>query len=194
MRRLNVDPIREIILDILVKIDSNQGYINVLVNHALKKNKIAKRDAAFIQEITYGVIRNRIKIDWVISRFSANKINKMQILIRNIVRMSIYQILFLKKVPNYAACNEAVQLAKKYGNIKTSNFVNAILRNILRKKNEIKWPDREKEPALYLSVIYSHALWVIERWIKRFGYENTLKICTANNTIPPLTIRTNTLK
>ena len=194
MRRLNVDPIREIILNILVKIDSNQGYINVLVNQALKKNKIVKRDAAFIHEITYGVIRNRIKIDWVISRFSANKIDKMKILIRNIVRMSIYQMLFLKKVPGYAACNEAVQLAKKYGNIKTASFVNAILRNIIRRENEIKWPEKEKEPALYLSIMYSHPLWVIERWIKRFGYENTLKICIANNTIPPLTIRTNTLK
>ena len=194
MQSLNVDSIREIILDILVKIDSNQGYINILVNHALKKNKIGKRDAAFVQEITYGVIRNRIKMDWVISRFSSNKTKEMQIFIKNIVRMSIYQILCLTKVPYYAVCNEAVQLAKKYGNIKTANFVNAILRNIIRKKNEIKWPDSEKEPALYLSIIYSHPLWVIERWIKRFGYESTLKICRANNTIPPLTIRTNTLK
>ncbi len=194
MRRLEVDSMREIILDILVKIDSSQGYINILINNALKKNNISRRDAAFIQEITYGVVRNRMKIDWVISIFTSQKINKMQFLIRNIIRMGVYQILHLNKIPDYAACNEAVQLAKKYGNVKSANFVNAILRNIIRQKKEIVWPDQKKEPVLYLSIIYSHPRWIIERWIKKFGFKDTLKICIANNTIPPLTVRTNLLK
>jgi len=194
MQGLKVDPIREIILNILVKIDSNQGYINVLIHRILKKKKTNKRDAALIQEISYGVVRNRIKIDWVISCFSSQKNKEPHVLIKNIVRMSVYQILYLDKIPDYAVCNEAVQLAKKYGNIQSAKFVNAILRSIIRKKNKIYWPECGKEPELYLSVMYSHPLWIVKRWIKRFGYERTLKICRANNRIPTLTIRTNTLK
>ncbi|MEA1939190.1 MAG: transcription antitermination factor NusB, partial [Candidatus Caldatribacteriota bacterium] len=194
MRRLKVDPIRENILNILVKIDSHEGYINVLLNNTLEKNKVIGRDAAFINEITYGVTRNRNRLDWIISQYSTKKVYNMSILIRNILRMSIYQLLFLSKVPNYAVCNESVQLAKKYGNAKTANFTNAILRNILRKKNEINWPNKEKDPVLFIAVIYSHPDWIIRRWIKRFGFESTIEICKANNKIPPLTVRTNTLK
>jgi len=194
MRKIKVDPIREIILDILVKMESDHGYINILLNDTLKKKDIRKRDAAFIQEITYGVARNQIKMDWVISLFASKKIKKMQIIIRNIIRMSIYQMIELHKIPDYAVCNEAVQLAKKYGNENSANFVNAILRNIIRKKSEIAWPDVAKNRAVYLSVLYSHPLWIIQRWLKKHGYTDTLKICKTNNTIPPLTIRTNTLK
>jgi 16S rRNA (cytosine967-C5)-methyltransferase len=194
MRRIKVDPIREIALDILIKVENNQGYINVLVNDILKKNNIKKRDAAFIQEIVYGVVRNRIKIDWVISKFTSRKLKKIHLDIINIIRMGVYQILELSKIPEYAICNEGVQLAKKYSSKNIANFVNAILRNIIRRKEEIEWPDPQKNRAIYLSIIYSHPLWIIKRWLKIFGYEDTLKICKANNTIPPLTVRINNLK
>ena len=194
MNKINVDPIRETILTILVKIDSKQGYINILLNRSLDKNKISTRDAAFINEITYGVIRNRNKLDWALSQFSNKTLNETPILIRNILRMGAYQLLFLDKVPDYAVCNESVQLAKKYGNLGISKFVNGVLRNIIRNQENIHWPDKEKETALYISTIYSHPLQVVERWLKRFGFADTIKICQANNKIPTLVIRTNTLK
>jgi len=108
--------------------------------------------------------------------------------------MGVYQLLFLDKVPDYAVCNESVQLAKKYGNPGIAKFVNGVLRNIIRSRVNIRWPNKEKETALYISTIYSHPLYIIERWLKRFGFADTVKICQDNNKIPPLVIRTNTLK
>jgi 16S rRNA (cytosine967-C5)-methyltransferase len=194
MNKIKVDSIREIILTILVKIDSKHGYINILFNKALEKNKISTKDAAFINEITYGVIRNRTKLDWVIAKFSNRSLTKTPILIKNILRMGVYQLLFLDKVPGYAICNESVQLSKKYGNLGISKFVNGVLRNIIRDSRNIVWPDQEKEPAWYISTIYSHPLYIVKRWLERFGFDNTIKICHANNILPTLVIRTNTLK
>jgi len=194
MNITKVDPIREIILTILVKIDSKQGFINILLNEALDKNKISTRDAAFVNEITYGVVRNRNKLDWALSQFSTKPLSEASALIRNILRMGVYQLLFLDKVPDYAVCNESVQLAKKYGNPGVAKFVNGVLRNIIRNRENIRWPDKEKEAALYISTIYSHPPYIVERWLKRFGFADTVKMCRANNKIPPLAIRTNTLK
>lgn len=194
MKKTKVDPIREIILTILVKIDSQQGYINILLSKSLDEKKISTRDAAFITEITYGVIRNRNKLDWALSQFSTKPLSETAVLIRNILRMGVYQLLFLDKVPDYAVCNESVQLAKKYGNPGIAKFVNGVLRNIIRNRENIRWPDKEKETALYISTIYSHPLQIVKRWLKRFGFADTVKICQANNKIPTLVIRTNTLK
>jgi 16S rRNA (cytosine967-C5)-methyltransferase len=194
MKKTKVDPIREIILTILVKIDSKQGFINILLNEALDKNKITTRDAAFVNEITYGVVRNRNKLDWALSQFSTKPLSEAPALIRNLLRMGVYQLLFLEKVPDYAVCNESVQLAKKYGNSGVAKFVNGVLRNIIRNRENIRWPDKEKDEALYISTIYSHPPYIVERWLKRFGFTDTVKMCRANNKIPPLVIRTNTLK
>jgi len=194
MKKTKVDPIRETILTILVKIDSKQGYINILLSKSLDKKKISTRDAAFITEITYGVVRNRNKLDWALSQFSTKPLSETPVLIRNILRMGVYQLLFLDKVPDYAVGNESVQLAKKYGNPGIAKFVNGVLRNIIRKGENIHWPDKEKETALYISTIYSHPLQIVERWLKRYGFADTVKICQANNKIPTLVIRTNTLK
>ncbi|GAI27542.1 unnamed protein product, partial [marine sediment metagenome] len=193
MDNLKVDRIREIALNILVKIDHKKGYINIILNNLLEKNKVSVRDAAFINEITYGVVRNRNRLDWVISQLSTKVLADTLIWIRNILRMGVYQLLFLDKVPDYAVCNESVQLAKKYGNPKVAKFVNSILRNIIRNRNNICWPDKDKKTALYISVVYSHPYWIIERWLKRFGFIDTIKICKANNKIPSLVIRTNTV-
>ena len=194
MKKIEVDPIRETILTILVKIDAKQGYINILLSKSLDKKNISTRDAAFITEITYGVVRNRNKLDWALSQFSTKPLSETAVLIRNILRMGVYQLLFLDKVPDYAICNESVQLTKKYGNPGIAKFVNGVLRNIIRNRENIRWPDKEKNIALYTSTIYSHPLQIVERWLKRFGYDDTVAMCKANNRIPTLVIRTNTLK
>jgi len=194
MKKIKVDPPREIILTILVKIDSKQNYINIILSKLLDKKKMITRDAAFITEITYGVVRNRNKLDWVLSQFSTKPLSETAVSIRNILRMSVYQLLFLDKVPYYAVCNESVQLAKKYGNPGIAKFVNGVLRNIIRNRENIRWPDKEKETALHISTTYSHPLQIVKRWLKRFGFTDTVRICQANNSIPTLVIRTNTLK
>ncbi len=112
----------------------------------------------------------------------------------NVLRLGLYQILFLSRTPVSAAVNESVELAKKTRGKGGGGFVNAILRSVLRQGKEIPYPDFNQDPALHIAVVHSHPLWLIRRWIEEYGVEKTLQICTMNNQIPPLTLRTNTLK
>ena len=112
----------------------------------------------------------------------------------NALRLGLYQIFFLTKTPASASVNESVALAKKVRGKGGGGFVNAILRSALREKETIPYPDKRQDPALHIAVIQSHPLWLVQRWIEELGVEETLKICAANNRIPPLTLRTNTVK
>jgi len=107
--------------------------------------------------------------------------------------MGAYQILFLDRVPEWAAVNESVELAKLYGHTGVAGFVNAVLRNVIRNREGITYPSLKDNPFLHISVLYSHPEWLVRRWVERFGIDETISICKANNEIPPLTLRTNTL-
>lgn len=114
--------------------------------------------------------------------------------IRNILRMGTYQLLYLERIPEAAAVDEAVKLAHRYGHKGVAGLVNAVLRKISRSKDNLPWPSREQEPALYLSLRYAYPLWMVQRWIKNLGAEAAEAHCSAGNRRPPLTIRTNTLR
>jgi 16S rRNA (cytosine967-C5)-methyltransferase len=144
--------------------------------------------------LVYGVLRWREKLDWVIRHFTKVPFKKIELEILNILRLGLYQILFLTRTPASAAVNESVELAKKIRERGGGGFVNAILRSTLREKEEIPYPHLEKDPALYISVVQSHPLWLVRRWIEELGPDETLKVCMANNQISALTLRTNTLK
>lgn len=112
----------------------------------------------------------------------------------NILRLGFYQLFYLTKTPTSAAVNEAVELAKKSRGKGGGGFVNAILRAALREGEGVPYPDPHRDPALHVAVLQSHPVWLVQRWIKELGVEETLRICAANNRIPALTLRTNTLK
>jgi 16S rRNA (cytosine967-C5)-methyltransferase len=112
----------------------------------------------------------------------------------NTLRLGLYQIFFLTKTPASAAVNESVELAKKIRGKGGGGFVNAILRSAIRQKETIPYPDERQDPALHVAITQSHPVWLVQRWIKELGVEETVKICVANNRIPALTLRTNTLK
>ena len=151
-------------------------------------------DRAFLTELTYGVIRWRERLDWVIRRFSKIPIEKIELETLNILRLGLYQILFLSRTPSSAAVNESVELAKRIRGKGGAGFVNAVLRSAIRQKDEIHYPDIHEDPILHLSVVQSHPLWLVQRWVRERGVEETLQICMFNNQISPLTLRTNTLK
>ena len=141
----------------------------------------------------YGVIENLLYIDYIISKLSNIKISKIHPPILEILRMGVYQIAFMDKIPDRAAVNEAVKLSKKYGHRGVSGFVNGVLRNFSRKKEDImKIESRSRSE--YLSIKYSHPKWMVEKWIKEYGYEFTESLCKGNNSRPKLNIRVNTLK
>lgn len=192
----NIDSIdfpREIALKTLYDIDVNKAYSNISIKRNIDNNLLKTIDKAFIKHLVYGVITNKKRIDWIISKFSKTPIEKMSSWVLNILRMGIYQILYLDKVPPSAAVNESVKLGKKYGHKKISGFINAILRNIIRAPMESLQPTRENEID-FLSIYYSHPQWMVKMWIREFGLDFTIDLLKSNNKIPPITIRTNTLK
>ena len=137
-RNKKVDKVRELALKILYKIDNEKAYSNIILNEEINKNRkiIDERDIGFISEIVYGVTTWKLTIDEIIRKYSKIRLKKISPWIITILRMGVYQIVFLDKVPKSAAVNESVNLAKRYGHKSSSNFVNAILRKISKKDYE----------------------------------------------------------
>ena len=182
---------REIILNILMDININGAYSNHSINKHLKNKNIENEN--FIREIVYGVIENKMYIDYIISQASSIKLKKIHPTILEILRMGVYQIVFMDKIPNRAAVNEAVNLSKKHGHKGISGFVNGVLRNISKNKEKLMMVDNKNEVD-FLSIKYSHPKWMIEIWLKNYGFEFTEKLCKENNSKAKLNIRVNTLK
>ena len=186
---------RAICLDILNRVEEADLHPDRLLTDSFKRFRyLSSLDRSFLTELTYGVIRWRGKLDWVIRHFSKIPLGKIELETLNILRLGLYQILFLSRTPSSAAVNESVELAKHIRGKGGAGFVNAVLRSAIRQRDGIFYPDIKEDPALHISVLQSHPLWLVQRWVREMGTEETLKICTFNNQISPLTLRANTLK
>ncbi len=194
-----IDKPREIALKVLYDIEKNGAYSNIALDEALKgvrrtteKQEIKAKDISFISEIVYGTVSWKLTIDEVIKKYSKIRIKKISPWILNILRMSIYQILFLDKVPKSAAVNEGVNLAKRYGHKASSNFVNAILRKVQKEDYDNLFEienDIER-----ISKTTSMPEWIVEELRKEKTLEEVTKICQDSNLKPKFCIRVNTLK
>ena len=166
--------IRELILEMLIEILEQDGYSHLVIRSVLDKyNYMESRDKAFMKRVTEGTLERLIQIDYVLNHFSKVPVTKMKPLIRNLLRLSVYQILFMDSVPDSAVCNEAVKLAGKRGFRSLSGYVNGVLRNIARNKTDLPYPDKEKEPMAYASVQYSMPEWIVKLWLEAYGKEQT---------------------
>ncbi len=189
-----MDIAREIALKTLYKIEKEEAYSNIALDQIIKenKNKINERDIGFISEIVYGVTSWKLTLDEIIKKYSNIRLKKISPWILNILRMGIYQIVFLDKVPKSAAVNESVNLAKRYGHKASSNFVNAILRKVDKKDyNELF---EINNPIERISKTTSMPVWMIEELLKENDIEKVEEICKASNIKPKVTIRVNKLK
>lgn len=185
-------PLREIALGILLEVTEEGHYSHLVINETLKKYQyLEKQDRAFLSRLCEGTIETLIHLDYIIEQFSTVKVKKMKPVIRNILRMGVYQIKFMDSVPDSAACNEAVKLGGKKGFQNLKGFINGVLRNISRKQNEISYPLKEKEPIKYFSILYSTPEWIIESWQNEFGIDITEKILKASLEDKKTTIRCN---
>ena len=182
---------RELAFKVLVDIESNNNYSNISINKHFKNIDISNNERGLTTEIIYGVVEKKIYLDYIIDKLSKIKVQKLSNYVKIFLRMGIYQIVFLD-ISDYASVNETVNLAKKYDK-KSSGFVNAILRNLIRNKDEILKIDAENE-NMYYSIKYSYSPWMIKTFIKDFGKEFTEDLLEANNEKPNLYIRVNTLK
>lgn len=183
---------REIAYKVLLDIEKNNNYSNMAINKYFKDVKLSNQDRGLATEIIYGVIENKYYIDYMIDKLSKVKTNKMEIYVKTLLRMGVYQIMLLNSISDYAAVNETVNLAKKK-NSKVSGFINGILRNVIRQKEEIG-KVKTKDDIEYLAIKYSYDKWMIKNWIAHFGKEFTEELVEANNERPNIYLRTNTLK
>lgn len=183
---------REIAYKVLLDIEKNNNYSNMAINKHFKDVKLSNQDRGLATEIIYGVIENKYYIDYMIDKLSKVKTNKMEIYIKTLLRMGIYQIMFLNSISDYAAVNETVNLAKKK-NSKVSGFINGILRNVIRQKETIG-KINVKDDIDYLAIKYSYDKWMIRNWMIHFGREFTEELLEANAQKPSIYLRTNTLK
>lgn len=186
---------REIALKIINDVNTNSAYANISLDREIKKHElVSEQDRRFITELVYGTVKAGKTIDWILGKYLSRPLKKVSPIIQDILRMGIYQIFFMSKIPPSAACNQAVELAKKYGHSGTVKFVNGVLRNAVRSPEKAQFPDRNTDPELFLALTYFHPQWLIKRWIKKLGFIDTEKLCIFNNSAPPLCLRTNTLK
>lgn len=191
---IKINP-REIAAEALTEIVKEQAYNNIILKKILKRNgAMPVQDRAFVTEIVNGTLRNLYYIDFMLNKLSSVKTEKMKPWILSVLRISVYQIEFMDKVPNSAVCNEAVNLIKSKNFGKLSGFANAVLRAVIRSKEKIEFPNEEKEPIQYLSVFYSYPEWLLKMWLHEYSYEFVKSLCQKNNTSPDVTIVNNSLK
>ncbi len=185
---------RETALIILHQVDTQNSYANELLDQIMQKENPEPRERRLITELVYGTLRMQGALDWILNQVSRHPVDSMPSYLRCILRLGAYQLMYLVKIPHSAAVNESVNLGRKFGHKGWVTLINGILRALIRKKNKIQWPDPEEDPALSISTIYSHPLWIVQRWVDRWGVEETRALCEANNQSPPVVARANRLR
>lgn len=172
--------VREVVLDILLELEKGGEYSNILIASALDKyDYLDGKEKAFIKRVCEGTIERKIQIDYVLDQYSKTPVTKMKLLIRALLRMSVYQLLFMEHIPAAAVCNEAVKLAKKRRFQQLQGYVNGVLRTVDREKNKTVYPDRKKDFTACLSVRYSMPPWLIAHLSEAYGQEACEKIAQA---------------
>jgi 16S rRNA (cytosine967-C5)-methyltransferase len=179
---------------ILNRVERSDAYLDKLLDAELRSDDMNELDKGLMNEIVTGVVRWKMKLDWVLTGFFHGNFTKSETNIRNALRVALYQIQFLDRVPHSAAVNEAVEFIKRLRGQKVADLVNAVLRNIIRNLDNIRYPDIEEDKIRHLAVVESHPIWMTKRWVERFGYEEAKKLMEANNGVPDLALRVNRLK
>ena len=164
-----MDNVREIALDALLSLERDGGLSHQLIRNVLNKyDYLDPRDKKYLKRVMEGTLERRIEIDHYLDQFSSVPVKKMKPLIRNLLRMSVYQILYMDAIPDSAVCNEACKLAEKRKFHSLKGFVNAVLRKIAREKDHLPLPDAEKDPLSALCVKYSMPELIAREWIEEY--------------------------
>jgi 16S rRNA (cytosine967-C5)-methyltransferase len=180
--------VREAALEILISIEKNQAYSNLLLNKVIEKHSFSRKDAGLLTEIVYGTIQRRDTLDFYLKPF-IKKQNKLQQWVSILLRLSVYQMIYLDRVPAHAVIYEAVEIGKKRGHKGIASMVNGVLRTIQREG--VPKLEDIKDPIERLALETSHPLWLVKRWVSQYGYEETKKMCKINLQPPEQTARTN---
>lgn len=180
---------RELILGILLEVNKEGQYSHLVIRSTLEKYQyLEKQERAFITRVCEGTLEYKLRLDYILNQFSTVPAEKMKPVIRELLRSSVYQILYMDSVPDSAVCNEAVKLARKKGFYNLTGFVNGVLRKVAREYGSIRFPGKD-QPEEYLSVIYSMPKWLVQRFLEQYGFEKTEKMLESFLKEKPTTIR-----
>ncbi|MBT2681305.1 16S rRNA (cytosine(967)-C(5))-methyltransferase RsmB [Bacillus sp. ISL-35] len=180
--------VRDTALQLLETVEKNQAYSNLLLNNAIEKNEINPIDVGLLTELVYGTLQRKMTLDFYLKPF-IEKNKKLQTWVVNLLRMTVYQMEYLDKIPDRAAIFEAVEISKRRGHKGIASLVNGVLRSIQR--NGLPSLDSISNPAERISIETSHPLWLVKRWVDQFGIEKTREMCEVNLTAPLQTGRVN---
>ena len=186
---------RAIAMHTLMQVARRGSFPDVLLDIYFKEHpKLDSRDRALVTELVYGVLRWQGRLDWIINQQIKIKPDKVELTVRLILRLAVYQLLFLDRIPAAAAVHEAVEIAKASQPKHVVRFVNGVLRAISRKSRLLREAEPEGSAEHRLAMLYSYPVWLVQRWLTQLGNEETESFCQAGNQIPPTTVRVNTLK
>ncbi len=185
---------REIAIKVLKEVEVGKSKSDTAISHYFNESSLEALDKAFAMQVIYGTLRERMKIDHVIEQFYNHDFKKMDPDVRNILRIGVYQLFYLTRVPKWAAVNESVELAKKTKNQFLGNLVNGVLRNIANNLESVTFKVKGGTFADQVALQYSHPKWLLERWLQRFSFQEAQDIMAANNQIPRVAFRVNRLK
>jgi 16S rRNA (cytosine967-C5)-methyltransferase len=189
----STDP-RYLAVDTLNKLESSGEFLKDLLDAQLQKSSLSRLDQGLFTELVMGTVRMKRSLDYVLAQFSKRPLAKIHPALLNVLRIGVYQLLYLDRIPPSAAVNEAVKLARAFGHEGTAKFANGVLRQVLRGRDSLVYPSLEEHPAEHLGLKYSYPDWIVEHWLDRWGVEETAALCRALNEPPQLQIRVNTLK
>ncbi len=185
---------REVAVKVLNRIERTDSYLDKVLDFELRYSELSKLDKSFLTELVNGTVRWKLRIDYVISQFYRGDYAKLDVNIKNAIRIAMYQIMFLERVPQSAAVNEAVEFVKKLRGQFLANLVNAILRTSIRKLDSVDYPSIEDDPIKALSIVHSFPSWLVRRFVNRFGVYETEQLLTSLNERPRLSVRVNPRK
>lgn len=188
------DTARKTALDILNKLDNSSLTLDTIIESVFNSGQQSKLDKAFIYSLVYGVLRWRGRLDYFVKHFSHTKPEKIDPKIFNILRLGLFQMMYLTRVPISASVNTSVELAKAVADIRTVNYVNALLRKASVEYETVDFPDFQRDPVAFIAASHAFPEWLVQRWVSRFGPHETCNLCEALNIIAPITVRTNRLK
>lgn len=181
---------REIVLDMLLATEREEAYSHQIIRAVLAKyDYLGIQEKAFIKRLFEGTLERRIELDYRLNAISSVPVKKMKPLIRNLLRLSTYQLLYMDGIPASAAVNEAVKLCgkRKFQNLK--GFVNGVLRKMAAEGGSITMPSEEKEPEKFLSITLSMPEWIVRHFLSRYSYQKTKSLLTGLLRVRPVTIR-----
>ena len=187
-----VSPARVEALGILCRVEEDQAFADLALEAALERAKLPARDRALTTELVYGTLRWRRRLDWILAPHSSRRIDRLDPWVRNLLRLTAYQLHFLGRVPHWAAVNDAVNLAKHHGHGEAAAFINAVLRSLTRSGGEL--PPLPDDPVEAAATRLAFPSWLATRWARRFGLDEAERLMLALDERAPVTVRVNVLR